>query len=72
MKWFKLQQLKSRRPQMRKQAVARLVAEDGAKAVDRLLPFVSDPDPGVRKEVVQALGQAKDFSRQPPVGGDCR
>jgi HEAT repeat protein len=60
MKWLTLQQLKSSRPQMRKQAVARLVAEDGAKAVDHLLPFVNDPDPGVRKEVVQALGQTKD------------
>src|SRR5438045_150688 len=60
MKWFKLQQLKSKRPQMRKQAVARLVAEEGAKAVDHLLPFVADPDSGVRKEVVRALGQTKD------------
>jgi len=60
MKWFKLQQLKSRRPQMRKQAVAKLVAEEGAKAVDHLLPFVADPDSGVRKEVVRALGQTKD------------
>src|SRR5439155_15199819 len=59
LKWLTLQQLKSKRPQTRRQAVERLAAEAGGPAVDHLLPFAADPDSDVRKAVIRALGQIK-------------
>ena len=60
MKWWTLQQLKSRKPETRKDAVERLVAENPAEAVSHLLTVTHDPDREVRKAVVQALGRTKD------------
>src|SRR2546425_8317702 len=60
MKWLTVQQLKSRSPQTRRQAVEKLAAEQSAQAVKYLLPFVTDPEPGVRRAVIQALGRIKD------------
>src|SRR5207302_1920061 len=60
MKWWTLQQLKSKKPETRKVAVERLFAENPAEAVDHLLALANDPDHEVRKAVVQALGRTKD------------
>src|SRR5262245_52650922 len=60
MHWWTLQQLKSRKPQTRREAVEKLLAEENPQAVDELLPMLSDAAPEVRRAVAVALGRFKD------------
>src|SRR3989442_1295148 len=67
LKWWTIQQLKSRRASTRKEAVERLGPDDGALVVKNLLALTMDPDPQVRKAVMQALGRVKGEQVLPPL-----
>src|SRR5437879_13341994 len=69
LKWWTIQQLKSRRATTRKEAVERLGPDDGALVVKNLLALTMDPDPQVRKAVRQALGRVKGEEVLPPLMG---
>jgi HEAT repeat protein len=60
MHWWTLQQLKSRKPETRREAVGKLAAEAAPQAVDVLLPLLCDEAAEVRKGVAVALGRFKD------------
>lgn len=53
--WWSLQQLKSKDPKSRLQAVKKLAEEDDEKVLPHLIQSVSDPDPDVRRAAVLAL-----------------
>ncbi len=59
MQWWTRQQLTSKKPEVRRQAIERIAAEGGTQAVERLLPLIDDPDSQVAKAAVQALGKLK-------------
>jgi HEAT repeat protein len=60
MHWWTLQQLKSRKPQTRREVVEKLAAEAALQAVDLLMPLLSDEAAEVRKGVAVAFGRIKD------------
>src|SRR5215813_9258669 len=66
-KWWTIQQLKSRRASVRKEAAERIGPEDGQQIVKNLLALTMDPDPQVRKAVMQALGRVKGEDVLPPL-----
>jgi HEAT repeat protein len=60
MHWWTVQQLRSKKPMTRLQAVAKLAAEGTAHAVDLLQGLIaSDPDRNVRKSALQAVAGLK-------------
>lgn len=58
--WWTLQQLKFKNPELRRQAVDKLVADGSPLALTHLLTATNDADTGVRLAVVKALGRMKD------------
>jgi HEAT repeat protein len=60
MRWWTLQQLKSKNAITRRQAVEKLAAEGGPDTVEPLLVALSDPDNEVRHMAAIVLGQTKD------------
>jgi HEAT repeat protein len=48
MRWWNLQQLKSKDAHTRRQAVEKLAANDDERSAAELTGMLADPDPGVR------------------------
>lgn len=60
MRWWTLQQLKSKSAATHRQAVEKLASEDPSHAVEPLLAALSDPDSEVRHTAAIVLGQTRD------------
>ncbi len=59
MHWWARQQLKSKNPQTRREAIEKLTAEVPEEAVGEVLSLLQDPDATVRRAVFAALGSLK-------------
>src|SRR5437763_15027659 len=62
MQWWTVQQLRSKNPAARQQAVSKLAAERSAQSVAALIKAVEDAYPDVRKGAIRALGRLREGS----------
>src|SRR5258706_186620 len=65
MNWWTLQQLKSKNPETRRQAVEKLAADSSGDAIEQLVAALQDDDEAVRLCVARSLGRLKDPSTLP-------
>ena len=62
MQWWTVQQLRSKNPATRQQAISKLAAEGSAQSVAALIQAVEDPLADVRKAAIRALGRLREGS----------
>ena len=62
MHWWTAQQLKSKNPQTRMEAIGKMASRSPSEAFEPLLRLVTDPEPSIRKAAIGELGKI----HQPP------
>ena len=67
MRWWKLQQLKSKAPETRLQALEKLAEEDPSANAAAFLDALQDSDPHIRKAAAEALGQSREERAAKPL-----